>query len=557
MSTPRYVISTTFRGRTRTETWDADAPLMIGRTEKGPLWVIENTPTGQVRVRSLGGDVGQISNAHSQVLQSEQIKKGVQVKFKKRDSDEIKLEIRTMRELHPRFYRESGHADFSKGFVVYHCVGDWNTESTKHGKDYAGTLHGQQIFRVVAEGQTARVIAVQSGLLIEVNGNVKALEAGKEFSVSATEFFKSSVRFGYASWYFSNASDMRKDAVFELPDRPYENRDFLRYASGALIALLLFFGIGAMIPKPEKEEIIPPQILKVLVQKQKREKKQAQETPVEKPKNTEEKKLAGEKTETKEKALAMSEQVSTPKPPDQIVVPKGNAGVKKTAAVSPAKAARPSPPKVNRAATLFQGLMRGGLKTIVDNKALLDTTKLGSGGLTKGNSASVSGALANLSIDMNSGGGGDKNSKISGFGGNDNAGVRGPATAGYSNGVKGVMSAGGGGDGISLGTGEAEVEEGLTKEEVGRVIHAHMKEVRYCYESSMVRASKVDGRVVLDFTINGKGIVAKAKVSNSSLPDPALGECIQRRLRTWQFPNPKGGVNVDVAYPFIFKTLGG
>jgi TonB family protein len=62
---------------------------------------------------------------------------------------------------------------------------------------------------------------------------------------------------------------------------------------------------------------------------------------------------------------------------------------------------------------------------------------------------------------------------------------------------------------------------------------------------------------VLDFTINGKGIVAKAKVSNSSLPDPALGECIQRRLRTWQFPNPKGGVNVDVAYPFIFKTLGG
>ncbi|MBS1961878.1 MAG: TonB family protein [Bdellovibrionales bacterium] len=557
MSTPRYVVSTTFRGRTRTETWDADAPLMIGRTERGPLWVIENTDDGKVRVRSLGGEIGTISNAHSQVLQDDQIKKGVQVKFKKRDSDEIKLEIRTMRSLHPKFYREGGGADFSKGFVVYHCVGDWNTESTRHPKDYLGTVHGQSIFRVIAEGQTARIIAEQSGLAVEVNGHVKTLEAGKEFPLSATEFFKSSVRFGHASWYFSSPSDARKDALFEIPDRPYENRDFLRYASGAMIALLLFFGITAMIPKPEKEEVIPPQILKVLITKQTKTKK-AQETPVEQPKNTEEKKLAGEKNETKEKALAMSEEVAKPAPPDKLVVPKGKAGEKKSPAVSPAKVARAQPPKaVNRASNLFQGLLRNGLTKIVDNKQLLETAKLGSGGLTKGSSKSVAGALANLSIDMNAGGGGDKNSKVSGFGGDDAAGVRGPATAGYSNGVKGVISAGGGGDGISLGTGEAEVEEGLTKEEVGRVIHAHMKEVRYCYESSMVRASKVDGRVVLDFTINGRGVVAKAKVSNSSLPDPALGECIQRRLRTWQFPLPKGGVNVDVAYPFIFKTLGG
>jgi len=555
MSTPRYVISTTFRGRTRTETWDADAPLMIGRTEKGPLWVIENTSGGQVRVRSLGGDVGQVSNAHSQVLLTEQMKKGVQVKFKKRDSDEIKLEIRSMRELHPRFYRESGDADFSKGFVVYHCVGDWNTESTKHPKEYQGTLHSQGVFRVVAEGQTARIIAEQSGLLIEVNGHVKELESGMEFPLSALEFFKASVRFGYASWYFSNASDMRKDAIFEIPDRPYENRDFLRYASGAMIAMLLFFGIGAMIPKPEKEEVIPPQVMKILVQKQKRMPKT--ETPVENPKNNEEKKLAGEKNNSTEKALAQSENVAQPKPADQLVVPKGNAGQKKTPVAAPAHVAKAAPPKVNRASNLFQGLMRGGLMKIVDNKQLLDSAKIGSGGLTKGDTKSVSGALANLSIDMNAAGGGDKNSKVHGFGGDSDAGVRGPATIGYSNGVKGAMSQGGGGDGISLGTGEAEVEEGLTKEEVGRVIHAHMKEVRYCYESSMVRASKVDGRVVMDFTINGKGVVAKIKVSNSSLPDPALGECIMRRLRTWQFPNPKGGVNVDVAYPFIFKTLGG
>lgn len=548
MSTPRYVISTTFRGRTRTETWDADAPMMIGRTERGPLWVIENVSDGGVRVRSLASEIGGVSNAHSQVLASEQVKKGVLVKFKKKDSDEIKLEIRSMRELHPRFYRESGAADFSKGFVVYHCVGDWNTESTRHPKEYVGTHQSENIFRVIAEGQTARILSEKAGLLVEVNGHLKTLNAGNEFALSAQEFFKATVRFGQGSWYFSSASDMRKDALFEIPDRPYENRDLLRYASGTMIALLLFFGAGALIPKPEKEEVIPPQILKVLVQRQKKVPKT--ETPVEKPKESEEKKLAGEKNDTKEKALAQSEEVSKPKPADKIIVPKGAAGAARP------KIAKTAPPKVNRASNLFQGLMRGGLMKIVDSKQLLDSAKLGSGGLVKGDSKSVASALSNLALNVNAGGG-SANSKVVGFGGDTNAGVRGPATIGYSNGVKGALSAGGGGDGISLGTGEAEVEEGLTKEEVGRVIHAHMKEVRYCYESSMVRASKVDGRVVLDFTINGKGVVAKAKVSNSTLPDAALGECISRRLRTWQFPNPKGGVNVDVAYPFIFKTLGG
>ncbi len=536
MSTPRYVISTTFRGRTRTETWDAGSPLMLGRTERGPLWVLENTAGGEVRVRALGGAIGEITNAHSQVLLNEQIKKGVQVKFKKKDSDEIKLEIRSMRELHPKFYRESGAADFAKGFLVYHCVGDWNTKSTRHAKEYVGSLQGQDIYRAVAEGKEAKIHALKPGVEVEINGHVTALEVGSAFSVSALEFFKASVRFGHASWYFSNASDMRKDAIFNIADRPYENREFLRYAAGAMLALLLFVGGAALIPVPEKEEVIPPQILKVLVQKKNMKK--------------EKKALPGEKKESKEKAIAMSEETTKAPKPTEVIIPKG-----KAATASKPVVKQPTKP-TNRAANLYAGVMRGGLMKILDSKNLVDSAKLGSGGKLKGDSKSVSNALSNLALNMNAGQGtGD--SKVVGFGGDSNAGVRGPAQIGYSNGVKGALSAGGGGDAISLGTSEAEVEEGLTKEEVGRVIHAHMKEVRYCYESSMVRASKVDGRVVLDFAINGKGVVAKVKVSNSSLPDPALGECIMRRLRTWQFPNPKGGVTVEVAYPFIFKTLGG
>ncbi|MBC7385555.1 MAG: TonB family protein [Cryobacterium sp.] len=537
MSAARFVISTTFRGRTRTETWDTGTPLMLGRTEKGPLWVIENTPNGDVRVRSLGGEIGEISNAHSQVLSEAQIEKGVQVKFKKKDSDEIKLEIRAMRSLHPQFYRETGGVDFAKGFQVYHCVGDWNTESTKHKNRYVGTLRGEEIFLVTTEGTRAKITSSRPGLVVEFNGVVKSLEMGLSFDVSASEFFKASVRYGYASWYFATTSEMRKDKIFSIPDHPLDNRDFYRFAAGALLSLMLIFGGSALLPKQEREEVIPPQILKVLVQK-----KKAAAPAVKK-------EIPGEKKEVKEKALAQSEEVApTPPKPAELIVPKGTSGGKKLE--------HKQVQRMNKVNNLYQGLMRGGLMKILDSKQILDSSKLGMGGKLKGDSKSVASALSNLALDVNAGAG-VGNSKVVGFGGSTNAGVKGPATIGYSDGVKGAITSGTGSDRISLGTAEAEVEEGLTKDEVGRVIHAHMKEVRYCYESSMVRTSRVDGKVILDFGINGKGVVAKAKVSSSTLPDAALGECIMRRLRTWQFPTPKGGVNVDVSYPFNFKTLGG
>ena len=102
----------------------------------------------------------------------------------------------------------------------------------------------------------------------------------------------------------------------------------------------------------------------------------------------------------------------------------------------------------------------------------------------------------------------------------------------------------------------SSVDEGLTKDEVGEVIHKHLSEVRYCYESAMIRSPDIEGKLMTDFTINGQGIVKSADVKSSTLPDPRLDDCIIRRLVTWKFPKPRGGVDVAVAYPFIFKSLG-
>ena len=71
-----------------------------------------------------------------------------------------------------------------------------------------------------------------------------------------------------------------------------------------------------------------------------------------------------------------------------------------------------------------------------------------------------------------------------------------------------------------------------------------------------VGSPALEGKLMVNFTIGGTGMVKSTEVKSSTLPDPRLDDCILRRLATWKFPNPRGGIDVAVTYPFIFKTLG-
>ena len=73
---------------------------------------------------------------------------------------------------------------------------------------------------------------------------------------------------------------------------------------------------------------------------------------------------------------------------------------------------------------------------------------------------------------------------------------------------KAVTAAGISGDrveSIALDTTGSSVDEGLTKDEVGEVIHRHLSEVRYCYESSILRTPDLEGKLVMGFTIGATG----------------------------------------------------
>lgn len=102
---------------------------------------------------------------------------------------------------------------------------------------------------------------------------------------------------------------------------------------------------------------------------------------------------------------------------------------------------------------------------------------------------------------------------------------------------------------------EALVEGGLDKDQIAAVINRHIGEVIYCYEKGLQVQPGLSGRVGMNFTINGGGIVSTAAVGSSSLRSAQVEGCITNRLRTWKFPKPIGGVNVKVQYPFVLKRV--
>lgn len=109
---------------------------------------------------------------------------------------------------------------------------------------------------------------------------------------------------------------------------------------------------------------------------------------------------------------------------------------------------------------------------------------------------------------------------------------------------------------IGITSSDPVVEGSLDKELIRKVIHSHVSQIRFCYESEMIKNPKLAGKVAVKFVITASGSVATSAVVQSSTGDPLLDKCVSGRVRTWQFPKPKGGGVVVVTYPFLFKASG-
>jgi len=139
-------------------------------------------------------------------------------------------------------------------------------------------------------------------------------------------------------------------------------------------------------------------------------------------------------------------------------------------------------------------------------------------------------------------------------------------------GTKNVGTGGGGGSGgdahgsLDLGSrtkettriipGKTIVVGGLSKDVIARVIRGHQHEIKYCYEVELQKNPSLSGKVAVVFTIDSTGAVTETKVSDTSLHNGATEKCMLARIQRWRFPEPAGGGEVNVTFPWIFKPAG-
>jgi hypothetical protein len=196
-----------------------------------------------------------------------------------------------------------------------------------------------------------------------------------------------------------------------------------------------------------------------------------------------------------------------------------------------------------------------------------DRRLFGDGGLGGG----LAGALSSVE--------GTRFSDASGLGGLGTRGS-GPGSGGLSSvgtglgalGTNGRGGGGGGGAGYGGGagdlgpkkeravevSGEVRVSGSIDRELILQVIEEHRAQIRYCYESSLVKTPGLMGKVALSWTIGPAGQVLSAKVRESVLNEPSLEleRCLTGRVIGWTFPRPRGGGSVIVNYPFVFQIGG-
>jgi TonB family protein len=102
--------------------------------------------------------------------------------------------------------------------------------------------------------------------------------------------------------------------------------------------------------------------------------------------------------------------------------------------------------------------------------------------------------------------------------------------------------------------GQANVRGSLDKEIIRRIIRRHINEVKYCYETELVKKADLSGRVSVQFTIAATGQVIASVLQSSTMGNIRVENCVVQAVRRWEFPKPMGGGIVIVSYPFNFTA---
>ncbi|MBW1808648.1 MAG: AgmX/PglI C-terminal domain-containing protein [Deltaproteobacteria bacterium] len=88
-------------------------------------------------------------------------------------------------------------------------------------------------------------------------------------------------------------------------------------------------------------------------------------------------------------------------------------------------------------------------------------------------------------------------------------------------------------------------------------IKKHRQQIKYCYERELTRYPDLTGKLRIHFIIAKNGGVRFSEADLvKGIGHTNLSRCILTRVKTWRFPKPQGGGEVEVRYPFLFNPSG-
>ena len=105
---------------------------------------------------------------------------------------------------------------------------------------------------------------------------------------------------------------------------------------------------------------------------------------------------------------------------------------------------------------------------------------------------------------------------------------------------------------VGMGGGAGDTDGSLSKEQINKVVRAHLAGIKYCYEKELQHKASLSGGIDVFWIIQPDGTVSKANVKSTTMGDAAVEGCIVRQVKQWTFPKAPASTTVG-RYPFIFK----
>ena len=194
-------------------------------------------------------------------------------------------------------------------------------------------------------------------------------------------------------------------------------------------------------------------------------------------------------------------------------------------------------------------------KEVLDTLGTISSVSDALGGLEAAGLV-LGGGSGGVGLRASGDGGGQGGTALFGSGTLDTGFGSGAGVAGSGRGRKGsgtgtgTAGGGAGGERRLAATSASASGQGLTEEQISRVVRARSGAFRACYESAVAREPKLQGGITVSFTVSPKGDVT-ARIAKSSLANARVESCVLRMFNRLHFPSADKPTSAN--WPLVFR----